>query len=61
VIPCPKCGGDTTVRETRGAHRRRVCKDYSCAGALHTVEVDRGDLTAMRRMFDAMEGRASEE
>jgi transcriptional regulator NrdR family protein len=42
VIPCPKCGGDTGVRETRkapvGIRRRRVCS-ASCGGKVTTYEL----------------------
>lgn len=43
MIPCPKCGGDTTVGETRpapaGTRRRRHCIDLLCDGRVTTYEM----------------------
>lgn len=39
MIACPKCGGDTQVKETRGARRIRWCRDFKCDGKLSTIEV----------------------
>lgn len=40
---CPKCGGDTSVRETRhtdyGIRRRRFCDDQACGTRITTAEV----------------------
>lgn len=40
---CPKCGGCTSVRETRkteyGIRRRRICDDLSCGAKFTTAEV----------------------
>lgn len=55
MIPCPKCGGDTRVLETRVHKRRRICKDISCAARISTTEVPSEDLVLVRKLFDSME------
>ncbi len=42
-IPCPLCGRETAVKETRHQsnyiRRRRVCTDYHCDGKITTAEI----------------------
>ena len=51
MIPCPKCGGDTAVKETRGDRRRRWCRDLSCGGKLTTKEIPMVDLQMAKRLL----------
>lgn len=37
MMPCPTCGGDTAVLETRNARRRREC--VACGVRLVTTEI----------------------
>lgn len=39
MIACPLCSAKTTVIETRGARRRRVCTATGCTGKVTTVEI----------------------
>jgi transcriptional regulator NrdR family protein len=51
MIPCPKCGGDTSVSETRGDRRRRICKDFSCGGRLTTREMPVDDIKMVMQLM----------
>lgn len=55
MIPCPKCGGDTLVQETRGDQRRRLCKTLSCGGKLVTRELPVSDLKLVQRLIGGVE------
>jgi len=50
MIPCPKCGGDTKVSETRGNRRRRICADYTCNARITTREVLSDDLAMIAKL-----------
>lgn len=50
-LHCPKCGGDTHVKETRGNERRRWCRDFNCDGRLTTVEVPTAEVQLAARIM----------
>jgi len=60
MLTCPKCGHDTSVKETRslvgGIRRRRICDDVACNTRITTIELvavnpkaARGDYVLVER------------
>jgi len=57
MIPCPICGSESSVTETRRvtggqARRRRICDNHECRAKFTTVEIH-ADLVKVPRFQDA--------